>query len=61
MIYYNKSYVNAVSLSQNILLYKFNTFLILLRYLSHIVATTFAIWGVRANVAQISSSFFTTS
>ena len=47
MIYYNKSYVNAHnSRSQNILPYKFNTFLILLKYLSHTAATALAIWAV---------------
>ena len=41
MIYCNKSYVNVVSLSQNILLCKFNAFSILAKHLSHTVTVNF--------------------
>ena len=43
MIYYNKSYVNAHNSLSKYLTYKFNTFFIFPKYLSHTVATTFAI------------------
>ena len=39
----NKNYVNVVSLSLNILLYKINDFSILTRHLSHTLAITFAV------------------
>ena len=42
-IYCNKSYVNVASLTQNILLYKFNAFSILTKHLSRTVAVTFAV------------------
>ena len=41
----------ALALSQNILLYKFNGFSILTKRLPHIVAITFAVWGMTAKVA----------
>ena len=42
-IYYNKGYVNVVSLSQNILLYKFIAFSIIMQDSSCTVAITFAV------------------
>ena len=46
-----------VSLTQNILLYKFNAFLILTMNLSCIVTMTFAVWCATAELSQTSSSF----
>ena len=55
MIYWNKSYINAIS--QNILLFKFNVFFILTKHL-HTMTITFAFWISTAKLAQISFSFF---
>ena len=52
-IYCSKSYVNVVSLSQNILLYKFDNFSILM-HSSCIAAITFAAWGATAKPVKIS-------
>ena len=61
MIYWNKSYVNvmslSLSLSQNNIFHKFNAFSILTK---HQWLLTFAVWGVTAKVAQF-FFFFTVS
>lgn len=44
--------MNAVSLSQNIFFYKFNTFPILREHLSHTIAITFAVWDTTAKLVQ---------
>ena len=44
--------MNAVSISQNIFLYKFNTFSILTKCLSNTVAITFAVWDTTAKLVQ---------
>ena len=50
-MYCNKSYVNMVSLSQNILLYKFNAFPVLTKCLSHTVAVTSAVQNAMGKLA----------
>ena len=53
-LYCSKSYVNEVSLSQNILLYKFDNFSILTMHSSCIAAITFVAWGATAKIVKIS-------
>ena len=58
----NKSYVNLISLSlsQNIILYKFNAFSILTKHLPCTMAIIFVVWGTRAKPG-ICFFFFTIS